>query len=104
MRKKIFYKIAFLFIDKGSMLPWYLIILRFFLLPLETLYYMLDKKHGLYDMQSDTYTIEGMRYSGEYFRSLAKGGIEPNVVFRIIKRDDDCVTIEQLNESKKHDV
>lgn len=43
-------------------------------------------------------TIEGVKYSYEFFGALGFRGAPPGTALRILKRDDGVLTVEQLRE------
>ncbi len=46
-----------------------------------------------YHSSSDVLTIEGVRYTGDFFRSLSEGGLPIGTVFTIESRDEDGAII-----------
>ena len=46
-----------------------------------------------YDSASDILTIEGIQYQGDLFRALGSFPIREDEVFRIVRREDQLVTI-----------
>ena len=55
----------------------------------------------VYDEFTDVLTIEGVPYSGEFFRSLGKDGLELNKSFRVVERREDGVIAIQTFEDEK---
>lgn len=51
-----------------------------------------------YKQKQDEVIIEGVRYSGEFFRSLSKDGISIGEPFVILKRRDGILTIKSIKE------
>ena len=96
IRLKLFHAFRQRFVDDGAMLPWCGIIVRFILLPLETLYFLLEKQNKVYDAYADIYTIKGKKFSGLFFHHLVFG--KAGTRLEIIKRnDDDIVSITEIN-------
>lgn len=49
-----------------------------------------------YDPARDILMVDGMQYSGAFFRALNKGGIPLNTPFKVIERSETVITIERL--------
>ena len=77
------------FVDEAANAPPWLIILRWILMPVATF-----KAPGLYDIASDTYTIEGQKYSGELFRAWGKNGLANGTSF-VLERHGDVLGIRE---------
>ncbi len=79
-------------------------LVRFLLMPLDTLYWVFHermKKKGMdggigYDPVYDLFTIYGMKYSGAFFRSWAIGGWANNTLFRFTTGEDGVCTVTKL--------
>jgi hypothetical protein len=50
-----------------------------------------------YDAEMDEMTIEGMRFSGGFFRAFSKD-LNVGEPFEIIKREDGVITVHSLRE------
>ena len=55
-----------------------------------------------YDRALDVLTVEGVRYSGDLFRELARG-IGLYKPFQIIERNDGVIVIESIHNSIEGD-
>lgn len=55
------------------------------------------------DEAADIVTIEGMKYSGDLFRSFALGGIAVGVTFSIMNRDEGKLTIQSHSRSPRQE-
>lgn len=83
------------FVPEGSVLPWWLIAIRFFIFPSDTLYCIVQIKDG-YDPSRDTWTIEGLRYSPQFFRML-----EDDVgIMVVITRKGSTILFERVSGLK----
>ena len=51
-----------------------------------------------YDDLKDILTIEGIKYSGEFFRALAVGGLAVGKHLKIIERKDSTFTIQEIHD------
>lgn len=58
-------------IAEGALLPWWAMVIRALLFPLDFLYWRMSKSRG-YQMESDTWVVEGVRMSGRSVRMLAE--------------------------------
>jgi hypothetical protein len=76
---------------EGSILPWWALTISAMLFPLDFLCWKLSKTRG-YDIRTDTWLIEGMRYSAVGLRMLANA---QGKSFRIT-RTGDTVTLERI--------
>lgn len=52
-----------------------------------------------YDPEADILTIEGCRYSGRLFRELGEEGMKTDTLFRLLRREDGVITIEEVSEN-----
>lgn len=43
----------------------------------------------IYDAQNDVVTIQGVKYSGDFFRDLGVGGVAVGTILRVASRRDD---------------
>ena len=77
-------------VPEGQMLPFWQRVVYACLFPLQYFYWRMSEKHG-YDLQTDTWCIHGVKFSGIFFRHFAVG--EDGVV-RIVK-EKGLVTIEK---------
>lgn len=76
---------------EGMVLPWWALTVRAVLYPLDFLFWRMSQTRG-YQLQSDTWLIEGVAYSGEALRWLAKAQGE---TYRVT-RAGDTVTLERV--------
>lgn len=59
-----------------------------------------DSFHPLefnYDEEADVLTVEGIRYSGNFFRFFAVAGPSDDV-FRVVERHDGVVVIQKVED------
>ncbi len=83
-------------VPEGSKLPWYLIVIKIILFPL---YSYCALQNGIkYDLCTDTYIIKGMKYSDDLFSAWAEGGMRIGETFRLVKREDGVITVEEEKE------
>jgi len=96
-RKKIWLFIIYKIfrIEGGTIVPKWLIWIRFLLFPIHTIRYWPDADPR-YENWNDIMVIFGQRYSGHLFREWAAGGMPEGNMFRFVKRDP--VTLERLTE------
>lgn len=78
-------------LPEGMILPWWALTIRAVLFPLEFFYWRMRKRTG-YRWEDDTWLINGVRYSGEAMRWLAKAKGE---TYRI-ERTGDTVTMTRV--------
>ena len=76
----------------GMILPIWLLAIHAILYPIATAFWMMSKARG-YQPDTDTWLIEGVRYSGEALRTMAHAQGE---VYRIT-RTGECVTLKRLS-------
>lgn len=76
----------------GTILTGPLLALRAVLYPLDFFYWKMSKTRG-YQLESDTWIIEGVRYTGEALRALANAKGE---TYRIT-RTRGCITLERVS-------
>lgn len=76
---------------EGMMLSKYLLIIRAILFPLDFFYWLMSESRG-YQPMSDEWIINGVRYSGEAMRMLARSNGE---VYRI-KMVDHRLRVERI--------
>ena len=82
---------------QGQILNFPLRVLRFILMPLNTLWWIYDKKYKIYDPWKDIYTIEGCQYTGYLFRSWSKSGMPIGQKYELVNRDEDgVITIKKI--------
>ncbi|MCA9340430.1 MAG: hypothetical protein KDA17_05940 [Candidatus Saccharibacteria bacterium] len=77
---------------EGQILNKPLIILRWILFPVDSLFWRMNEHRG-YHWPSNTWTIFGVRYSDKALRMLADSGGETYK----IKREGDCVILERVD-------
>ena len=78
-------------LPEGMILPWWALTIRAVLYPLNFFYWRMSREIG-YQWQSDTWLINGVTYSGESLRWLAKAQGE---VYRVT-RTGETVTLERV--------
>ena len=81
-------------LSEGQRLPWWALATRAILFPLDFFYWQFSRAVG-YQWESDTWLIEGIRYSGRMLRLLSKSQGELYLVTRI----GEIVTIERVNNA-----
>lgn len=52
-----------------------------------------------YDEAQDILTIEGIRYSGNFFRELSSEGLPLGMSFKIVERGDGVVVVQRVWEA-----
>lgn len=90
-RYGLFYRIVRRWVPEGCILPPWAVALRWILFPLDSAYWSLDRKRG-YDLYSDSWLINGVRYTNEAMRALANAQGETYRITRI----GDAVTVQRL--------
>lgn len=81
---------------EGEILPKPLRIIKFILFPIETTKWLLNTTFAIYDFQTDTFTIDGIRYSASFFRGLGKYGLKEGTKVEIVKREDGSITLKEI--------
>lgn len=76
-------------IPEGSVIPKYLTFIKFCFFPLKYLIYKVN--NNIYDFCTDTYTINGLKFSSNFFNISIIGKR-----FEIIQLDNGVVTIKNL--------
>ncbi len=66
----------------GRVLPWWAVLLRGILFPIDSLYWKLSKTRG-YQWENDTWIIDGVAYSGDSLRKLSQAHNEIYQVSRV---------------------
>jgi hypothetical protein len=79
-------------VPEGMILPWWALVVRAALYPLDFFYWRLSQARG-YQWQNDTWVIEGVTYSGAALRNLAQAQGE---TYRVA-RSGDTVTLERVH-------
>jgi len=79
-------------VPEGMILPWWALTVRAALYPLEFFYWRMSQQAG-YQWQNDTWLINGVTYSGEAMRWLAKAQGE---TYRV-SRTGETVTLERVH-------
>jgi len=77
--------------EPGALLGRKMLIARAVLYPLDTFYWRMNRTRG-YQWQSDTWIIEGVRYTGKALRDLARSQGE---TYRI-ERVNDYIVLKKL--------
>jgi len=75
-------------IQECARIPMWLMCIKFFIYPLNTFLWWLNRKHTIYDITTGIYTIYGTRYSDMFFWHLSKYGINTGAIFKIDRRID----------------
>lgn len=88
MRKMIF-DIVCSKLPKGSILPWWAVIIWSILFPLKFLYWKMGKRTG-YQVLTDTWLIDGITYSSQELHDMAQGG-----TYRV-SRNGNTVKLERV--------
>jgi len=83
---------------EGQIFNFWVRLMRLIILPLNTVGYIMANKYSLYKFESDTYEIEGMKYSGIFFRAFGPDGFEEGAIFQIVNRLDECITIRRVEK------
>ena len=81
-------------VPEGRILPWWALTVRAALYPLEFFYWRMSQRTG-YQWQNDTWLINGVTYSGEALRLIAKAQGE---TYRVT-RTGDTVTLERVHNA-----
>jgi len=81
---------------EGSILPFWMLTIKAILYPLEFFYWKMSKAQG-YRLETDTWKIEGIHFSGSSLRALANAQGE---IYQIT-RSGNCVILKQLKEETK---
>jgi hypothetical protein len=81
-------------VPEGMILPWWALVVRAVLYPLEFFYWRMSQTTG-YQWQSDTWLIGGVTYSGEALRRLANAQGETYRVTRV----GETVTLERVHNT-----
>ena len=79
---------------EGELLPWWGVALHWLLFPLVSLNCLMQTKHG-YDPYSDTWNINGLRISSNFFED-----IKPGRVLEITEVDNGVITVRDKNEKQ----
>ena len=78
-------------LQEGQILPWWALAAHWALYPLQAFYFRMDRYHG-YQWRTDTWRIEGVTYSAEALRRLARAQGETYRITRI----GEVVTLERV--------
>jgi hypothetical protein len=89
--RKIIWKTVRLNVPEGSILPWWALVIRVILYPIDFIYWRMSQTNG-YQFINDTWLIDGVTYSGEALRMLAESQGE---TYRIA-RDGNVVILERV--------
>jgi hypothetical protein len=79
-------------IQEGMVLPTWALCVRAVLFPLDFFYWRMGKARG-YQWETDTWVIDGVRYSGKFFWLLARA---QGVTYRVT-RIGETITLERLD-------
>ena len=90
--RKFIWELAVRKHPKGRLLIKPLLVLRSILFPLQSFYWQMHKTRG-YQWESDTWEIEGIRYTGAALRALAESQGETYK----ITRTGGCVNVERVD-------
>lgn len=82
---------------ENQQLNFILKLVRFLIMPINTLWHILYPKLSCYDPLTNIYTINGVRYSGYIFSSL--GFMKYNQLFMLIERKDGVITIKEIRNN-----
>jgi hypothetical protein len=90
-RRFFYYLVREVFkVAEGQILPKYLIVLKCILFPIESFYFKINK--DFYDPYRDIYTINGIKFSGQFFKNMNKVGS----TFKIEKLEDGTLTLSEI--------
>ncbi|MHB9021327.1 MAG: hypothetical protein ACYC3A_05830 [Halothiobacillus sp.] len=81
-------------VPEGMILPWWALAVRAALYPLDFFYWRMSRATG-YQSQNDTWLINGVTFSGETLRWLAKAHGE---TYRVT-RTGETVTLERVHNA-----
>ena len=81
-------------VEEGLTLPILLRVIFVVLFPLR--YYLLNQELIRYDIETDSYSIEGVKYAVEFFDSLARGEYR-DWMFARFRRERDRIIVEVRN-------
>jgi hypothetical protein len=79
-------------LPEGVMMPWWALAIRAALFPIKFLVWRANRDMGGYCWETDTWLIEGVRYSGAGLHALAQAQGE---VYRIT-RTGNTITVERV--------
>jgi hypothetical protein len=79
-------------VAEGCMMPKWCYAIRCLLFPMQW------SESRFYDAQTDTYTIQGVRYTGALFSYFAQSKV-PGKWVRVTRRDGGVVTLEEQTEA-----
>lgn len=82
-------------VPEGMILPWWALTVRAMLYPMDFFYWHMSQTTG-YQLQSDTWLINGVAYSGDSLRLLAKAQGE---TYRVT-RTGETVTLERVHNAE----
>ena len=82
-------------VPEGMILPWWALIVRAVLYPVEFFYWRMSRTTG-YQLENDTWRIHGVTYSAKALRWLAKAQGE---TYRI-SRTGETVTLERVHNAE----
>lgn len=92
MRQKIWIYLITISTIEGELIPKWMHVVRFLLFPIDYIFWHHSTRTG-YQLETDTWMIDGQRYTAKLFRYFAAGSSE---TFRIVKRENGCITIETI--------
>ena len=79
------------FFTPGQILPWWMLLIRWVLYPLDSFYWRMANTRG-YQPYSDTWNIHGVHYTDQALRTFAAANGE---IYKI-KRNGDAVWLTQM--------
>lgn len=91
MRVQLFDKIVRSRVPEGCIMPTWAVVLRWILFPLDSVRWSLSSGGG-YQLQSDTWVINGVQYSGAALREIAQSTGELYLITRI----GEVITFERV--------
>jgi len=94
-RERIFHWILFKILRHNDInkMRWYEILVRYFFMPFNTLWFYLDKHNNVLDDYGQIIRISGVDYSLFYF----KFSMKPGNIFKVVQNKEGRVLFEQLN-------
>lgn len=70
LRSRLHARLYRQFVPVGQRQPWWLLMIRFLLMPLNTIKYFILGNYLDYDILTDTYTFDGVKFSGVFISDM----------------------------------
>jgi len=77
----------------GNKMKWYEILVRYFFMPFNTLWFYLDKHNNVLDEYGQTIRLLGVDYSISLFKAVMK----PGNTIKIFQNENGRIVFEELN-------